>query len=52
MTLLWIAVGVGIVTAAGLLFRRPGARARADLGSVSNNWVSEHRLAQGHDSER
>lgn len=55
MSILWIVGGVGLVAAIGLalftLFRAEGQD--RDLGTVSTQWVSEHRLGgQTRDSHR
>ena len=41
----WLALAVGMATLLGLMrfFRRTGAR-RLDVGSVSHQWVAEHRI--------
>jgi hypothetical protein len=48
---LWIAAGVGLLAllrlALGSRTRREGGP--ADLGSVSEHWVAEHRAGQSHD---
>jgi hypothetical protein len=55
VSILWIVGGVGVIAAIGLaLFAawRSGDDDR-DLGSVSTQWVSEHRLSgQTHDTHR
>ena len=55
MSILWIIGGVGVIAAIGLAmftaWRADGDD--RDLGTVSNQWVSEHRLSgQTHDSQR
>ena len=55
MSILWIVGGVGLVAAVGLalftLLR--GQSEDRDLGTVSTQWVSEHRLGgQTRDSHR
>jgi uncharacterized membrane protein len=53
MNLVWIAVGLGALTAVVALIRRSRARGRqADMGTVSHQWISEHRLSQTQDSRR
>jgi hypothetical protein len=49
----WIVLGT-VVAAAGLVlaasrFRRDQ---EADFGSVSHQWIVEHRAGQGYDSQR
>jgi len=41
----WLALAVGMATLLGLMrfFRRTGAR-KLDVGSVSHQWVAEHRI--------
>jgi hypothetical protein len=50
-TAVWIAIGVGAigVAMAILMFIRPQTRA-VDLGSVSEQWVAQHRTGPMHDS--
>ncbi len=53
MTTMWIVIGLGVVAALVALIglsQRGGQR--ADLGAVSNQWISEHRLGQNNDSRR
>lgn len=53
MNALWIVVGLGIVGAAIALitaWQRGGPQ--ADLGAVSSQWISEHRLGHDQDSRR
>ena len=55
MSILWIIGGVGVIAAIGLAMftARRGDGDDRDLGSVSNQWVSEHRLSgQTHDTHR
>jgi hypothetical protein len=51
MTLMWIVGGIGVagIVAKQLLWR--GAR-RTDLGSVSHQWLVEHRITQISDPHR
>jgi hypothetical protein len=50
----WIVLGiVGVAVAMLMLaaaWRRRGQE--TDLGSVSHQWIAEHRMGQGHDSQR
>lgn len=49
----WIVVGlgaVGVVIALLASWQRGGPH--ADLGTVSSQWISEHRLGQNQDSRR
>lgn len=51
MNLVWIVGSIGI---AGILAKQlvwPGARP-TDLGSVSHQWLVEHRIAQISDPQR
>jgi hypothetical protein len=55
VSILWIVGGVGVIAAIilAVLTARRGDREERDLGSVSNQWVSEHRLSgQTHDTHR
>lgn len=49
----WIATGVGLIgmAIAVLMFIRPQSRA-VDLGSVSEQWVAQHRAGPAHDLQR
>jgi hypothetical protein len=52
VSMLWIVVGVGIIAAVGLamLTAWRGDGKDHDLGSVSSQWVAEHRTSgQAHD---
>lgn len=53
MSTLWIVVGlaaVGAVIALVASWQRGGPH--ADLGTVSSQWISEHRLGSNQDSRR
>jgi HAMP domain-containing protein len=53
--LMWIVGGIGALVAIAclLVVAWRSEREERDLGSVSNQWVSEHRLGQSsHDSQR
>lgn len=53
MSTVWIVVGlaaVGAVIALVASLQRGGPH--ADLGTVSSQWISEHRLGQNQDSRR
>ncbi len=53
MNALWIVVGLGAVGAVIALlavWQRGGPH--ADLGTVSSQWISEHRLGSNQDSRR
>ena len=55
MSILWIVGGVAVIAAIGLAMFSAwrGDGEERDLGSVSNQWVSEHRLSgQTHDPHR
>jgi hypothetical protein len=49
----WIVLGIGAAVAIYLFAtawrRRDHER---DLGTVSHQWMAEHRMGQGHDSQR
>jgi hypothetical protein len=55
VSILWIVGGVGVLAAIAIVTfasRRSGSHDR-DLGTVSNQWMSEHRLSgQTHDPHR
>ena len=48
----WLTVAVGIAILLGLMrfFWGPGAR-RLDVGSVSNQWIAEHRIGSDESPE-
>ena len=47
--MLWVAVGLGVVgVVIALVMSWQRRDPRVDLGAVSNQWISEHRLDQGH----
>ena len=53
MSVMWIVVGLGGVGALVALvaaWQRGGPH--ADLGTVSSQWISEHRLGSNQDSRR
>ena len=53
VSVVWIVVGLGCVGALIALvaaWQRGGPH--ADLGSVSSQWISEHRLGSNQDSRR
>jgi len=54
VNIIWIAlIGLAVGSAAVLAFRRTQGRgAQTDLGSVSTQWVSEHRLGKTQESQR
>lgn len=47
MSILWIVGGVGLIVAIGLVVFTAwrGDSEERDLGTVSTQWVSEHRLS-------
>jgi hypothetical protein len=50
---MWTVIGVGVVAIIAVvvgLAQRFGVR--PDLGSVSDQWVAEHRLSQPRDTQR
>lgn len=53
MNTAWILIIVGVAGAVVALvtswYRHDND---ADLGAVSQQWIAEHRLGQGHDSQR
>ena len=52
MITVWVILGIGIVAAGvALVSALHRGDQRTDLGAVSNQWISEHRLGQqGQDS--
>lgn len=53
MNAIWIVAGLsvaGAVIAIVTAWQRAGAP--ADMGAVSTQWISEHRLGQGNDLRR
>jgi hypothetical protein len=50
----WLAFGtyVAIVTAIARILRRKAKARRVDVGSVSSQWVAEHRVESGNDVTR
>ena len=50
MNVEWTILGVGIAVAVAVLARSWRRRHQnVDLGTVSDHWISEQRLGQGHD---
>jgi hypothetical protein len=51
---IWIAIGTGIVIVTAILrvFRAKSIARRIDVGSVSNQWVVEHRVGPGNGVNR
>jgi len=50
---IWVVVGLALVAAVvALIGMWQRADQRADMGAVSNQWISEHRLGQNNDSRR
>ena len=50
---MWTVVGIGIVALIAIVLAvvsRLGVR--SDLGSVSDQWIAEHRLSQAPDTRR
>lgn len=53
MSTLWVVVGLAIAAAVVALVTSWRRSDRPpDLGAVSNQWISEHRLGSGPDSHR
>ena len=54
MTVLWILIGLGAAggVVAVVASRPRDAGPHADLGTVSSQWISEHRLGANQDSRR
>jgi hypothetical protein len=53
MTVIWIALAIGLllVLAKKIVWRLKRGSA-SDMGSVSDQWISEHRLAQTQDARQ
>jgi hypothetical protein len=51
VNLAWIVLGLGIIGSLVRLTVRP-RESVADLGSVSRQWLVEHRLDDGFDQQR
>jgi hypothetical protein len=50
---LWIVIGLGVVGGViALVASRQRGGPHADLGTVSSQWISEHRLGQNQDFRR
>ena len=50
MNSVWLIVALGLVAAVVAIVAAWGRGDRhSDLGAVSHQWISEHRLGQGHD---
>jgi hypothetical protein len=47
----WIVLGIGVAAVVAAIMQRHGRR-HTDLGFVSHQWVTEHRLSQQHDRLR
>ena len=55
MSAILVVVGIGAVGAVIAFIaarQRGGSGPHADLGTVSSQWISEHRLGQNQDSRR
>ena len=53
MSVVWIVVGLAVVAAViALIASRQRGRPHADLGTVSFQWISEHRLGSNQDYSR
>jgi hypothetical protein len=52
MTTIWIVVGVAVVGAVIALVASWRAGPHRDLGTVSSQWISEHRLGSNQDYSR
>ncbi len=51
---IWLAVAVGIATVLGIvrILRAKNDARRLDVGSVSTQWLTEHRVGSGNDVSR
>jgi hypothetical protein len=53
VTAIWIVVGVAVIGAiVALVSAWHRGDQGTDMGAVSNQWISEHRLGQSNDSRR
>jgi len=53
MNAAWIILGLGVLGAiTAMIGRSQGRGQQSNLGSVSQQWVAEHRLSQTPDSQR
>jgi hypothetical protein len=52
MTAIWIVAGLALAAAALFLTFRARADHAADMGAVSHQWISEHRLGTSQDPRR
>lgn len=53
MSAIWVVVGLGVMAAIVVLIGLwQRSDQRADMGAVSSQWISEHRLGQNNDSRR
>ena len=52
MNIVWIIVGLGVVGAIAAIGWSQAPGRQSDLGSVSEQWVAEHRLSQNQDRQR
>jgi len=51
-SVIWIVVGLGVVGAVIAVVAALQRGPHADLGTVSSQWISEHRLGANQDSRR
>ena len=53
MSAIWIVVGLGVAgVVIALVASLKGGGPHADLGTVSSQWISEHRLGSNQDYSR
>ena len=53
MNAIWVVVGLGLVAGiVALISAWTRGGETADMGAVSSQWISEHRLGQNNDSRR
>lgn len=52
MNVVWIVAGIGILGALAKLAWRHDRGRPSDLGFVSHQWLTEHRLSKPSDSQR
>ena len=53
MTTVWVVVGLGVLAAIiAIVASRQRQDHHSDFGSVSHQWISEHRFGQADDRRR
>ncbi len=52
MTAIWIVAGLALAVVASILAFRVRTDRSADMGAVSHQWITEHRLGTNQDPRR